>query len=88
MFELKTAMQAGRVQHNGDPVMTWMISNVTAKEDRRGNVYPRKDRYDLKIDGPVAALMPIGRALVSEPPAEPITPERRAELAEKGIVLL
>ncbi|NIQ01577.1 MAG: terminase large subunit [Nitrospinaceae bacterium] len=51
------------IQHNGDPVYTWMLSNVTAKVDAKDNVYPRKERDENKIDGPVATIMALGRAM-------------------------
>ena len=53
---------AGKIKHNGDPVMTWMMSNVVAKADAKDNVYPRKERDENKIDGVVALLMALGRA--------------------------
>ena len=28
----------------------------------KDNIYPRKDRYEYKIDGAVAAIMALGRA--------------------------
>ena len=36
--------------------MTWMLSNVVAKPDAKDNVYPRKERPENKIDGPVALI--------------------------------
>jgi phage terminase large subunit-like protein len=51
--------------------MTWMMGNVTAKIDAKENIYPRKEREGEKIDGPVAAIMAMGRALQgSEKPKE------------------
>lgn len=44
-----------KLKHNGDPVMTWAMSNVVAKTDAKDNVYPRKERAEKKID-PVVAL--------------------------------
>lgn len=55
-----------RLKHNGDPVLTWMISNVVAKIDAKDNVYPRKDRPENKIDGAVALIAALGRAIVHE----------------------
>lgn len=59
---LDSLIRAGKIQHNGDPVMTWMISNTVAKADAKDNVYPRKERDENKIDGVVALLMALGRA--------------------------
>ncbi len=40
-----------------------MMSNVTAKKDKKDNVYPNKERDEAKIDGPVAAIMALSRAI-------------------------
>lgn len=66
MKEMEAAIKAGRFHHDGNPVMNWMISNVVAKEDAKENVYPRKEKSHLKIDGPVAAIMGIGRAMLED----------------------
>jgi phage terminase large subunit-like protein len=66
MKELDSLIRSGRIQHNGDPVFTWMLSNVTAKLDRKDNVYPNKERPENKIDGPVALIMAVGRAMQKE----------------------
>jgi phage terminase large subunit-like protein len=54
---------AGRLHHNGDPVLTWMMGNVTARVDAKDNVFPRKERLDNKIDGAVALIIAMGRAM-------------------------
>lgn len=59
-------VRAGQLRHNGDPVMTWMMSNVVAKVDAKDNVYPRKDRPENKIDGPVALIMAMGRSMAAK----------------------
>lgn len=56
------------IQHPGDPCMAWMVSNVTAKENAKGQVYPRKERDENKIDGVIALLMAINRYLVNSGP--------------------
>jgi phage terminase large subunit-like protein len=63
MKTLDGLIRARRIRHDGDPVMTWMVSNVVAKEDAKENVFPRKDRPENKIDGVVALLMALGRAM-------------------------
>jgi phage terminase large subunit-like protein len=60
---LDSLIRAKQIRHSGDPVMSWMISNVVAKEDAKENVYPRKDRAENKIDGVVALLMGLGRSM-------------------------
>jgi phage terminase large subunit-like protein len=43
----------------------WMASNVTSREDGRGNIYPRKPhgQEHLKIDGITAVLMAEGLSM-------------------------
>ena len=66
---LDSIIRSGNLKHNGDPVMTWMISNTVAKADAKDNVYPRKERDENKIDGVVALIMALGRA---QQEAEPV----------------
>lgn len=72
MKTLDGMIRAGLVAHDGDPVITWMISNVVAKEDAKDNVYPRKERQENKIDGVVAHLMALARCIT---PGEKIVDE-------------
>jgi len=64
MKEFEAAVLAGRVHHDGNPVLRWMISNVTADMDPAGNVKPNKAKSGGagRIDGAVAAIMAVGRA--------------------------
>ena len=57
----------GKLTHDGNPMMTWMVSNVVCHRDVKDNIYPRKEREENKIDGPVAALMGLGRFIASAP---------------------
>jgi len=66
MKEFESAIKAGRVHHDGNPLLTWMASNVVAKLDAKDNIYPRKEKPEQKIDGPVAAIMGIARAISGE----------------------
>ncbi len=67
MKEFESAVKAGRVHHDGNPVLTWMASNVVAKLDAKDNIYPRKEKPEQKIDGIVAGLMGVARAMFGEP---------------------
>jgi phage terminase large subunit-like protein len=59
MKQLDADIIDGKLRHNCGPQhpMTWQISNVVAKLDAKDNVYPRKEREELKIDGPVALII-------------------------------
>ena len=72
-MELDAAVRAGRLRHDGDPVLEWCLGNVVGKADRRGNLYPAKQRPEQKIDAAVALMMAVGRAPASDDGAEDIT---------------
>jgi phage terminase large subunit-like protein len=65
MKELEALVLSGRLHHDGDPVLTWMMSNVVAKLDNKDNIFPRKERPENKIDGMVALIMALDRAMKS-----------------------
>lgn len=66
MKEIESALKAGRLHHDGNPVLTWMMSNVVSKEDANENHFPRKDKKDQKIDGAVALIMAVYRAMLDQ----------------------
>ena len=66
MKVLEAMILEGEITHDGNPCMDWMVSNVVTKEDPRDNVYPRKERPESKIDGPVAMIMAMNRAQAGE----------------------
>lgn len=72
-FEALVLQGPGKFQHDGNPMMTWMVSNVVCHRDAKDNIYPRKERDENKIDGPVAGIMGIGRALATR--EERVVPE-------------
>lgn len=55
-----------QLRHNGDPVLDWMMSNVVAHRDHKDNIYPNKEKPENKIDGVVALIMAIARAIRAE----------------------
>lgn len=68
MKELEAAIESGRFHHDGNPILTWCISNVVGK-NLPGNddvVRPIKEKNDNKIDGAVALIMAVGRARLSD----------------------
>jgi phage terminase large subunit-like protein len=67
MKELERLVLSGELEHDGNPVMTWMISNVVCHRDAKDNIYPRKEKVENKIDGPVALIMALGRWLAQKP---------------------
>jgi phage terminase large subunit-like protein len=64
MKEIDALARQGRLHHDGDPVLAWMVSNVVCHVDQKDNIYPRKERPENKIDGLVALVMAMGRAML------------------------
>ena len=77
MKSLEALTQDKRINHDGNPVLRWMMSNVVAKLDAKDNIFPRKERYENKIDGVVALVMALGIATNHEEEANPF-----ADIAE------
>ena len=63
MKQLEALVLSGKFHHNGDPILTWMVSNVVCHTDAKDNIYPRKERPENKIDGVIALLMALNRAI-------------------------
>ena len=51
------------VAHGGHPVLRWMMDNIFVRTDPAGNIKPDKERATEKIDGAVAAVMVLDRAV-------------------------
>lgn len=68
---LMQAVLAGRVRHNGCPVSAWCMSNVVGHFDAKGNVYPRKERAESKIDLAITKIMGYSRAAIAAVPTSP-----------------
>jgi phage terminase large subunit-like protein len=75
MKQLEALVLQGKLKHDSNPAMDWMVSNVVCHRDQKDNIYPRKERAESKIDGPVAVIMGLGRAMApgeQEPPPQVI----------------
>lgn len=65
MKMMEALVLQGKYWHDGNPMNTWMMGNVSARIDARQNIFPNKDRPSdpkCKIDGPCAAIMALGLA--------------------------
>lgn len=73
MREVEAALVAGRFRHSNDGVLTWMAGNVVTRE-RKGLLIPQKadeGKTNMrKIDGMVAILMAMSRAMLQDAPQE------------------
>ncbi|AMO58122.1 terminase [Endozoicomonas montiporae] len=68
MKELEAAVASNRFHHDGNPVMTWCIGNVVGKYLAGSDdiVRPIKEAPDSKIDGAVALIQAMGRAMLND----------------------
>lgn len=68
MKELEAAIESGRFHHDGNPIMTWCIGNVVGKTIPGNDdvVKPIKEQAENKIDGAVALIVAVGRAMLYE----------------------
>ena len=68
LIQVENLVLEKKMRHDGNPVMAWMISNLVVKVSKFNELMaPTKERPENKIDGPIAMLMALGRALVNEP---------------------
>ena len=51
------------IAHGGHPVLRWMMDNIFIKRDPSGNIKPDKEKSTEKIDGAVALIMALDRAV-------------------------
>lgn len=75
MKQLEALVLDDKYRHDGNGMMTWMMGNVAAKEDIRGNIFPNKSRPNdpfCKKDGVDVSIMTIARYMTfEEPKSEP-----------------
>ena len=61
--ELMKLVLEGKIAHSGHPVLHWMMDNVCARTDPAGNIKMDKEKSTEKIDGAVATVMALDRAI-------------------------
>lgn len=61
--EFEKLILSRELGHGGNPVLRWMADNVVAREDPAGNIKPDKSKSREKIDGIVATIMGLDRAI-------------------------
>lgn len=77
--ELLRMLKGGELQHGGNPVLRWNASNLATAQDAAGNLKPDKEHSYERIDGIVALLNALGRAVV-QPKEGPSVYEERGLL--------
>lgn len=61
--ELMKLVLEKRIAHGGNPVLSWMMGNVYIRTDPAGNIKADKAKSTEKIDGAVAMIMALDRAI-------------------------
>jgi len=79
--ELMNLLLAGKVRHGGNPVLRWMASNVAVDEDAAGNLKPSRRKSSERIDGVVALINALGRAIATVEPHQSV-------YSSRGLLLL
>lgn len=52
-----------KIAHGGHPVLRWMMDNIFVRTDPAGNIKPDKEKSTERIDGAVATIMALDRAI-------------------------
>lgn len=81
--ELERLLLSKRLRHGGNPVLRWMASNAAAKQDPAGNIKPDKAKSTGRIDGIVALIMALGRAILRKKPKK-----KKSVYETRGILTL
>lgn len=61
--ELMKLVLAKEIAHGGHPVLRWMMDNIHIRLDPAGNIKADKEKSTEKIDGAVATIMALDRAI-------------------------
>ena len=62
--EVEKMVLSRELAHGGNPVLSWMVSNVAIKLDPAENKKPDKEKSTERIVGAVALIMAVGRAML------------------------
>jgi len=66
--QLEKAIARRAINHQGNPVLAWMASNLVVTQDPAGNKKPDKAKSTERIDGMVALVMALYRAILDVDP--------------------
>jgi phage terminase large subunit-like protein len=61
--ELMTLVLQKKIRHGNNPVLNWNADNMVVAQDPAGNLKPDKAKATQKIDGMVALIMALDRAI-------------------------
>ena len=80
MKEFERRLLARKLNHGGNPVLRFMADSVAVRQDPAGNLKPDKAASQGRIDGIVALIMALDRAMRHEPPKRSVYEERGLEV--------
>lgn len=63
---LEALVLSRQLVHGGNPVLRWMADNVMVEQDPAGNIKPSKAKSTQKIDGIVALILALSRAMLKQ----------------------
>ena len=61
--ELMKLVLEQKIAHGGHPVLRWMMDNIYIRTDPAGNIKADKEKSTEKIDGAIATIMALDRAI-------------------------
>ena len=61
--ELMKLVLEQKIAHGGNPVLRWMMDNIYVRTDPAGNIKADKEKSTEKIDGAIATIMALDRAI-------------------------
>jgi len=79
--ELMRLTLDGKLAHGNHPVLNWMIDNIFVRTDPAGNIKSDKEKSTEKIDGAVATIMALDRAIRNQGGSDSV-------YAERGLLIL
>ena len=65
-----------KIAHGGHPVLRWMMDNIYIRTDPAGNIKADKEKSTEKIDGAIATIMALDRAIRNEGAVESVYDSR------------
>lgn len=70
MKEIQASVKEGKFHHDANPATTWMFGNVCCRPDKKDNIFPFKEMDENKIDGAVATITAMARAMYDDGESE------------------
>lgn len=64
--ELEALLQAGKIRHNGHPILRWMASNAAIEMNAKGDIMPSKKEAKQRIDGIAALVNALSRIILHQ----------------------